>query len=85
MSYRPCAIERRPAVCRRGQITLVPPFFESFGKRLVKTPKLYFLDSGLACHLLGIESERMLSDSPFYAPIFEAFIQKCGRAHALPA
>lgn len=35
-----------------GQILLVPPYFENFGKRLIKSPKLYLLDSGLTCHLL---------------------------------
>ena len=35
---------------------LVPPFYENFGKRLVKSPTLYFVDSGLACHLLNISS-----------------------------
>jgi len=57
-----------------GQIILVPPFFENFGKRLVKSPKLYFVDSGLVCHLLGIESEKMLNQSPFLGPIFEGFV-----------
>jgi predicted AAA+ superfamily ATPase len=57
-----------------AQIILVPPFFESFGKRLVKSPKLYFVDSGLACHLLGLESERELSRSPFLGAIFEGFV-----------
>jgi len=57
-----------------AQIILVPPFYENFGKRLIKSPKLYFLDSGLACHLLGIESETMLNGSPFLGPIFEGFI-----------
>lgn len=57
-----------------GQIILVPPFFENFGKRLVKSPKLYFIDSGLACHLLGIESEGMLKRSPFLGPLFEGFV-----------
>jgi uncharacterized protein len=56
------------------QILLVPPFFENFGKRLVKSPKLYFLDSGLACHLLGIETEATLRDSPFLGPLFEGFV-----------
>jgi hypothetical protein len=56
------------------QIVLVPPFYENFGKRLVKSPKLYFLDSGLACHFLGIESERDLNKSPFLGPIFEGFV-----------
>jgi predicted AAA+ superfamily ATPase len=57
-----------------GQIILVPPYFENFGKRLVKSPKLYFVDSGLACHLLGIESEAELGRSPFLGPIFEGFV-----------
>jgi predicted AAA+ superfamily ATPase len=57
-----------------GQILLVPPYFENFGKRLIKAPKLYFTDSGLACHLLGIESESQLRNSPFRGPIFEGFV-----------
>lgn len=57
-----------------AQIILVPPFFENFGKRLVKSPKLYFVDSGLACHLLGLESERELARSPFLGPLFEGFV-----------
>lgn len=40
-----------------GQILLVPPFYENFGKRLVKSPKLYLVDSGLGCELLGLETE----------------------------
>lgn len=57
-----------------GQIILVPPFFENFGKRLIKSPKIYFVDSGLACYLLGIESERGLNQSPFLGPLFEGFV-----------
>ena len=57
-----------------GEILLVPPFFENLGKRLVKSPKVYLADSGLACHLLGIESERMLERSPFLGPLFEGFV-----------
>ena len=57
-----------------GQILLVPPFFESFGKRLIKSPKLYFTDSGLACHLLSLETERALSASPSLGPLFEGFV-----------
>jgi predicted AAA+ superfamily ATPase len=55
-------------------ILLVPPFYENFGKRLVKSPKLHFVDSGLACHLLNINSERELSRSPFLGPLFEGFV-----------
>lgn len=57
-----------------GQIVLVPPFFENFGKRLIKSPKVYFVDSGLACYLLGIESEGALVRSPFLGPVFEGFV-----------
>lgn len=57
-----------------GQIILVPPYFENFGKRLLKSPKIYILDSGLACHLLGIRTQAELSRSPFFGPLFEGFV-----------
>ncbi len=57
-----------------GQILLVPPFYENFGKRLVKTPKLFFVDSGLACHLLGITSVTALRRSALYGCLFEGFV-----------
>lgn len=57
-----------------GQILLVPPYFENFGKRLVKTPRLYFTDTGLLCHLLGIESTAQLESSPFLGEVFETFV-----------
>ena len=57
-----------------GQILVVPPFFENFGKRLVKSPKIYFVDSGLACHLLGIDTEAALRRSPFLGPLYEGFV-----------
>ena len=57
-----------------GQLLLLPPYFENFGKRLVKSPKLYLADPGLACFLLGIESERQLDASPFLGPIFEGHV-----------
>lgn len=56
------------------QILIVPPFYESFGKRLIKTPKVYLADSGLACHLLGIDSAAELARSPFLGTLFEGFI-----------
>jgi hypothetical protein len=57
-----------------GHVLLVPPFYENLGKRLVKSPKLYWMDSGLVCFLLGIETERQLQRSPFLGPIFETFL-----------
>ena len=57
-----------------GQIFLVPPYFENFGKRLIKSPKLYLSDSGLACYLLGITTQAELERSPFLGTIFEGFV-----------
>ena len=57
-----------------GQILLIQPFYENFGKRLVKSPKVYFTDSGLACHLLGIETQAELNKSPFIGTLFEGFV-----------
>jgi predicted AAA+ superfamily ATPase len=57
-----------------GQVILVPPYFENFGKRLVKSPKVYWGDAGLVCHLLGIQTQAELDRSPFLGPIFEGFV-----------
>ncbi len=57
-----------------SQIIIVPPYFEKLGKRLVKTPKVYWGDSGLACYLLGITSEAELQRSPFLGQLFEGFV-----------
>jgi hypothetical protein len=52
----------------------LPPYFENRGKRLVKTPKLYFYDTGLLCHLLGIHSTQELLESPMLGPVFENLV-----------
>jgi len=57
-----------------AQILIVPPFYENLGKRLIKSPKVYLADSGLACHLLGVESAAELAKSPFLGALFEGFI-----------
>src|SRR5271169_1358519 len=57
-----------------GQIMLVPPYFENLGKRLIKSPKVYWGDSGMACYLLGIRSQAELERSPFLGALFEGFI-----------
>jgi hypothetical protein len=49
----------------------LPPYFENFGKRVIKSPKLYFNDVGLAACLLGIESEVQLSRDPLRGHLFE--------------
>ncbi len=55
-------------------IYLLPPYHKNFGKRLVKSPKLYFLDTGLACWLLGIRDEAMLALHPLRGAIFETWV-----------
>src|ERR1039458_898831 len=57
-----------------GQIILVPPYFENFGKRLIKSPKVYWGDSGLACYLLGLTSAAELERSPFLGALFEGCV-----------
>jgi predicted AAA+ superfamily ATPase len=57
-----------------GQIILVSPYFENFGKRLIKSPKVYLGDSGLACYLLGINSQAELDRSPFLGALFEGYV-----------
>ena len=55
-------------------VTLLPPYFENSRKRLTKSPKLYFTDTGLACHLLGIESAQQLARDKMRGALFENFI-----------
>jgi hypothetical protein len=57
-----------------GQILVVPPYFENLGKRLIKSPKVYVADSGLACHLLGVDTEVELRKSPFLGCLFEGMV-----------
>ena len=57
-----------------GQILVVLPYFENLGKRLIKSPKVYVADSGIACHLLGIETEAELEKSPFLGALFEGLV-----------
>ncbi|MDX9932091.1 MAG: DUF4143 domain-containing protein, partial [Bacteroidales bacterium] len=47
------------------------PYHENFNKRVVKMPKLYFFDTGLACSLLGIETETQLATHPLRGSLFE--------------
>ena len=55
-------------------ITLLPPYFENIRKRLTKTPKLYFTDTGLACYLLGIETPEQLARDKMRGALFENFV-----------
>ena len=50
------------------------PYYKNFKKRLIKSPKLYFYDTGLACSLLGIRDERDLALHPLKGGLFENFV-----------
>lgn len=55
-------------------VMLLPPYFENSRKRLTKTPKLYFIDTGLAAYLLGIESAEQLGRDKMRGGLFENFV-----------
>jgi hypothetical protein len=55
-------------------LELLPPHHENFSKRLIKTPKLHFLDTGLLCYLLGLRRPDDLALHPLRGAIFETFV-----------
>jgi len=55
-------------------IFLLPPYFNNFKKRIVKHPKLYFYDTGLACSLLGLKNSEQLINHYLRGALFENFI-----------
>lgn len=57
-----------------GILLVVPPYFDNLGKRLVKSPKIYFTDTGLLCHLLGVRTRAELERSPHVGAVFETFV-----------
>jgi predicted AAA+ superfamily ATPase len=55
-------------------IILLYPHFKNFNKRLVKSPKLYFLDTGLASYLLGLQTAEQLTLHPQRGALFETWV-----------
>lgn len=55
-------------------VFLLPPWFTNTRKRLVKSPKLYFYDVGLAAWLLGLETENQVSRDPLRGNLFENLV-----------
>jgi uncharacterized protein len=70
-----------------NQIVLLEPWFQNFGKRIVKSPKIYFRDTGMICFLLGVD-EKSLPASPFAGTLFETFVfaelRKLNHTHPRP-
>ena len=55
-------------------VFLLPPYFENISKQLVKSPKLYFYDTGLVASLLDIKNAEYLQGHPMYGALFENMI-----------
>ncbi|MBD5350395.1 MAG: ATP-binding protein [Bacteroides sp.] len=55
-------------------LTVLPPYYQNISKRLIKTPKVYFIDTGLLCYLLGITSTEQLKTHPLRGAVFENLI-----------
>lgn len=71
-----------------NQVSLLEPYFENIGKRIVKSPKLYLNDPGLLCFLLGLDA-RALRASPLIGTVWETFVfaefRKRTRAETSPS
>jgi uncharacterized protein len=50
------------------------PYFDNFGKRLIKSPKIYFTEPGLAAYLLGVREVSHITDGPFLGQLFENMV-----------
>jgi uncharacterized protein len=55
-------------------VFLLPPYHRNFNKRVVKSPKLYFYDTGLLCQLLGIREDAQIVSHPLRGAMFENYV-----------
>lgn len=55
-------------------VFLLPPYYKNFNKRLVKSPKIYFFDTGLACSLLKLTQWEMIQTHYLYGALYENFV-----------
>ncbi len=63
------------SVLEAGQMVyLLNPFYRNLGKRITRSPKVYFLDCGLVCYLTGIRDRKTLLNGPMGGPLFENFV-----------
>lgn len=79
-------IKRWLSVLEAGRIIyLLPPHFNNLGKRITKSPKVYFLDTGLVCHLAGLRNREQILNGPLAGALFENFcvqeVVKCFANH----
>jgi uncharacterized protein len=55
----------------RGLIFFLEPYYKNFGKRIIKSPKCYFMDTGLVCYLVGLADEEHMLKGPMAGALFE--------------
>lgn len=55
-------------------IFLLPPYFNNHGKRIIKSPKIYFYDTGLVSYLTGVHTWEQFEKGPLFGPLFENYI-----------
>jgi len=56
------------------QIIIITPFYKNKGKRLIKSPKVYFLDTGFLCYLTGISDDQQIFKGPLSGQLLEAVV-----------
>ena len=74
-----CEINFRKSITIRQSISCsniyrYPIFSRNLNKRLIKAPKIHFLDSGLLCYLLGITEPQQLVSHPLRGSVFESYV-----------
>lgn len=63
------------SLLERSQIIfLLQPYYKNLGKRIVKSPKLYFIDTGLVSYLSGNTNKEIIQDGPMSGALFENFV-----------
>src|SRR5262249_53581533 len=55
-------------------IYILPPFYENYGKRIIKSPKIYFYDTGLVSYLTGMTTYEQFDQGPLAGSLFENYI-----------
>lgn len=55
-------------------VFLLPPHHNNFGKRIIKSPKIYFMDTGLVCYLVGLQTPAHALASPMAGALFETLV-----------
>ncbi|MBI4245087.1 MAG: ATP-binding protein [Planctomycetes bacterium] len=56
------------------QIFLLEPYYQNLGKRLIRSPKIYMLDTGVMCYLLGLKNREQFVSSPVKGHIWETYV-----------